>query len=60
MYYQILTYEISDSVVTISLNRPDVLNAINQQMMQELDNAFDQVSSDKDARILILKGEGRA
>ena len=44
----------------IRLNRPKVLNAINQAMAQELREAFQKFKMDEDVRVVILTGEGRA
>jgi hypothetical protein len=47
-------------LVTITLNRPDKLNAISFQMHQELQAACRDLSDDPTARVVILTGEGRA
>jgi len=48
------------AVALIGLNRPDKLNAINPQMIAELDAALDQVESDDSLRALVIHGHGRA
>lgn len=45
-------------VATITLNRPQRLNALNRQMFRELDEAFDQVAADAAARVLVITGAG--
>ena len=41
MSYETINYDIEDSILTITLNRPDRLNAFTGQMMDELISAFD-------------------
>lgn len=45
---------------TITLRRPDALNAITREMLTELDAALEQASTDVDLRVVVLTGEGRA
>src|SRR3990167_9887043 len=49
-----------ESVVQISLNRPDCLNAFNQELAIELVSALQQISKDRAVRAVILRGEGKA
>jgi hypothetical protein len=60
MSYQTLLYEVSDHVLTITLNRPDRLNAFTGAMMNELIAAFDAADADDDVRAIIVTGAGRA
>jgi len=57
-YEQILT-ETSDGVLTITLNRPERLNAWTAQMGLELRTAFDRADADDEVRAIILTGAGR-
>jgi enoyl-CoA hydratase/carnithine racemase len=57
-YEQILT-EQSDGVLTITLNRPDRLNAWTAQMGQELRGAFDRADADDEVRAIVVTGAGR-
>jgi enoyl-CoA hydratase/carnithine racemase len=52
--------ELSESILTITLNRPDKLNAYTAQMGRELAQAFDQADSDDAVRVIIVTGAGRA
>jgi len=49
---------IEGGVATITLNRPRQLNALNRQMIRELDEAFDVVKADPTARVLVIMGAG--
>src|SRR5436309_5219906 len=54
-----IRYEAADGVLTITLNRPDRLNAFTPTMMNELIAAFDRADADDDVRVVIVTGEGR-
>ena len=60
MAYQEIIYQVADRVLTITLNRPDKLNAFTQRMLQELIEAFDQADADDNVRAVIVTGAGRA
>jgi enoyl-CoA hydratase/carnithine racemase len=51
--------EVSDGVMTITLNRPDRLNAWTAKMAQELIEAFDRADADDEVRVVIMTGAGR-
>ena len=59
MSYETLLYEVDQGVATITLNRPAVLNAINQQMIEELQATLDTVKDDTSVRAVVLTGAGR-
>ena len=54
-----LIYEVSDRIATITLNRPDRLNAFTTQMMADMIAAFDLADGDDDVRAVIVTGAGR-
>jgi enoyl-CoA hydratase len=56
--FQTITFEKRDSVAWLTLNRPDVLNAMNMNMRDELWTAMHAVRDDPDVRVLIIKGAG--
>lgn len=59
--YENLIVEIGDDFVAeIKLNRPDHLNTFNTPMAAELEQAFNKLDSQKDARVIIVKGEGKS
>jgi enoyl-CoA hydratase/carnithine racemase len=55
-----ITTELTDRVLTITMNRPDRLNAWTQTMFSELLEAFDRVDADDEVRAVIVTGAGRA
>ena len=59
MEYTQITYDVSDKVATITLNRPDKLNAFTGTMMYEMIDAFDRVDADDGVRAVIVTGAGR-
>ena len=59
MELETVTYELSNGVATITMNRPDALNALSMQLTRDLDAAFRRVILDN-ARAVILTGSGRA
>ena len=59
MEYQDIAYEVEDRIATITLNRPDKLNAFTSQMMIELIDAFGRVDADDEVRVVIVTGRGR-
>jgi enoyl-CoA hydratase len=60
MSFQFLTYAVADRIATITVNRPDKLNALNDATMAELGRAIDQARDDADVGGIILTGAGRA
>jgi len=60
MRYDTITYEVADQILTITLNRPDKLNAFNGTMQRELIDAFDAADKDDTIRVIIVTGTGRA
>jgi enoyl-CoA hydratase/carnithine racemase len=55
-----IRYEVADGVLTITLDRPDRLNAWTPTMQRELIAAFDQADADDDVRAIVMTGAGRA
>ena len=58
MSYEFLAVSVDDHVTTITLNRPEVLNAINSQMHDELQQAFDTFAADAQQYLCVVKGAG--
>ena len=60
MRYQDIFYEVEDGIATITINRPDKLNAFTGVMLDEIINAIDRTDADDDVRAVIFTGAGRA
>lgn len=60
MSYEHILYDVEDQILTITLNRPDNLNAFTKIMRNELIDAFEKADNDDDVRIIIVTGAGRA
>jgi enoyl-CoA hydratase/carnithine racemase len=57
--YEEIEYAVADGVLTITLNRPDRLNAFTATMARELIAAFDAADADDDVRAIVVTGAGR-
>jgi enoyl-CoA hydratase/carnithine racemase len=57
--YTQISYEIADRILTITLERPDRLNAFTYVMHAELIDAFDHADADDDVRVVVVTGRGR-
>ena len=60
MNYEAIILEKSDGIATITLNRPEKLNALNDKMAEELPRAFDEVATDDSVNAVVITGAGRA
>jgi enoyl-CoA hydratase len=60
MAYSTITYDVADRVATITLNRPERLNAINDDMPGEIRMAVEAANRDDDVHVIVLTGAGRA
>jgi enoyl-CoA hydratase/carnithine racemase len=60
MEFTQIRYDVADSVLTITLDRPDRLNAFTAVMRDELIAAFDAADADDDVRAVVVTGAGRA
>jgi enoyl-CoA hydratase/carnithine racemase len=57
--YQQIAYEVEDGILTLTLDRPDVLNAFTPRMQQELIDACDRIDADDAVRAVVVTGRGR-
>ena len=60
MAFQFLTYEVNQGVAIITLNRPEVYNALNDEITFELQDAFKLIAKDEAVRVVVLTGAGKA
>ena len=60
MDYELLTFQVADRIATITVNRPDKLNALNDALMRELGQAIDEARERADVGAVLLTGAGRA
>jgi enoyl-CoA hydratase len=56
--FQYIVYEKSEGIATITLNRPDALNAFNKEVINEILQALEDIKSDESIRVVILTGAG--
>ena len=59
MNYSTILYDLEDSVLLITLNRPEILNAFNRDMMAEMIDALDKADADDNVRAIIVTGADR-
>ena len=59
MDYSTILYDLEDNVLTITLNRPEILNAFNREMLAEIIDALDKADADDNVRAIIITGTGR-
>ena len=60
MTYQHILYEVSDKIATITLNRPDRMNAWTATMERDVRHAMEAAAGDDNVRVIVLTGAGRA
>ena len=60
MAYENVLYDVKDQILTITLNRPEKLNAFTHGMVPELIDCFDRADADDNVRAIIVTGAGRA
>ena len=55
----VVNYDVQNQVATVTLNRPDSLNAMTTELMSGISQALERVSGDDDVRVVVLTGAGR-
>lgn len=60
MEYTYILTKIEDGIGTVTVNRPDVLNAVNVETILEMEQAIHMFSGDKDVRVIIITGAGKS
>ncbi len=58
--YDTVKLEVADKIATLTLNRPDRMNAFNEQMAKDMIAAFDETDANDDVRVVVVTGAGRA
>jgi enoyl-CoA hydratase/carnithine racemase len=58
--YSEISYDVADGIATITLSRPDAMNAFTATMCREMYEVFDRTDADDDVRVVIVTGAGRA
>jgi enoyl-CoA hydratase len=56
--YQAITYAVAEHVATVTLNRPEVHNAMNEAMRRDLTRCFDTIATDEDVQAVVVTGAG--
>ena len=60
MEYSILKVDIQGGIATVTISRPEAMNALNSQFFKEMDHFVAGVKSNKDIKVMIITGEGKA
>lgn len=58
--YETIKYEVRENIAYVTISRPKAMNALNNQVLDELQRAFCEVEQNRDIRVVILTGEGKA
>jgi len=58
MKYENILYEKSEGIATITINRPNVLNALNMQALQEISSSLDDAEEDETVKVIVITGAG--
>ena len=58
MKYETLNFEKLDNIGILKINRPKALNALNKQVLEDLDKQLDDIEADRGLKVLIITGEG--
>ena len=53
-------YSVKDQICTIAMNRPEKHNALDYDLLDDLDTAFDQAEADDEVNVIVLKGNGKS
>ena len=60
MQYETINYDLTNGISTLTLNKPEVFNSLNEVMHKELKDVLKKISQDKSIRVLIITGAGKA
>jgi enoyl-CoA hydratase/carnithine racemase len=59
METELVQYDVSEQIATISLNRPEAANAQNRDLLDQLDGCWTRAADDPDVRVIVLRGNGK-
>ncbi len=60
MEYEILNTEIVDGIATVTISRPKAMNALNTRFFNEMDQLVEEISNNKEVKVMIITGDGKA
>lgn len=60
MEFKYILMDKKDGIATITFHRPEALNALNSEVLEELDKAVERVAADREVRVAIFTGEGKS
>lgn len=60
MEYEILKVEIQEGIALVTINRPEAMNALNTRFFNEMDDVVETISKNKDLKVMIITGVGKA
>ncbi|MCG9881767.1 MAG: enoyl-CoA hydratase-related protein [Bacteroidia bacterium] len=60
MSYETILFDVKEGIASLTLNRPDVFNAFNEQLSADVNDALKKVAKDKSIRVLVISGSGKA
>lgn len=55
----LVLYDVAEQIATITLNRPEVANAQNQQLLRDLDDCWTRAGEDPEVKVIVLRGNGK-
>ena len=58
--YETIKYEVNGNIAIVTISREQALNALNRQVLEDLDKVLDEIKADKDLRGLVITGAGRS
>lgn len=58
--FSYVDYDTTDNITTITINRPEAMNALNPTVVDQLEAAFDQAEADPDSQAIVIRGKGKA
>ncbi|MDZ4668954.1 MAG: enoyl-CoA hydratase-related protein [bacterium] len=60
MSYETILFDLKDGIARLTLNRPDVFNAFNEQLSADVNDVLKKLAKDKSVRVLVISGSGKA